>query len=71
MTDTHVKQAARKAKRWLKEQLVEDVPDTLGVVRVWLSQTTVLHGRVGTLRETAERRAGYSQVESQQFINCR
>ena len=31
MTDTNVEQAARKAKRWLKEQIVEDVPDSVAL----------------------------------------
>ena len=31
MNDTKVKRAARKAKRWLKDQIVEDVPDRLAL----------------------------------------
>ena len=29
MNDTKVKRAARRARRWLKDQIVEDVPDRL------------------------------------------
>ena len=29
MNDAKVKRAARKAKRWLKDRIVEDVPDSL------------------------------------------
>ena len=31
MNDTKVKRVARKAKRWLKDQLVEEVPDSLAL----------------------------------------
>ncbi len=31
MIDTNVKRVARKAKRWLKDQLVEEVPDSLAL----------------------------------------
>ena len=31
MNDTNVKRVAHKAKRWLKDQIVEDVPDRLAL----------------------------------------
>ena len=68
MNDTKVKRAARKAKRWLKDQIVEDVPDSLALWRVRVRQTAVPDGRVGRLQEAAAGRARSSQLESHQFI---
>jgi hypothetical protein len=31
MNDTKVKRVARRAKRWLKDRIVEDVPDRLAL----------------------------------------
>ncbi len=57
MIDTNVKRVARKAKRWLKDQLVEEVPDSLALCEFGCRKQQCRMGEW----ETCERRLQHLQ----------